>query len=753
MSNLRWVRLAPIVVVLALAMVGCSKSAQMYVERGDAQLAKGNVDAAILEYRNAIAKDPLLAAARSKLADAYIKLGNGAGALGESVRAADLLPKDADAQLKAGALLLAARRVEDAKARADKALAINPANVDALVLRANALAGLTDLDGALKEMQQALRLDPRSSFQSNLGIIQAARGNLPEAEAAFRQAVTTDPKSARAHIALAQFLWSAGKQADAESAFKAAHALEPTGAIANRALALYYLQTNRAAEAEPYFKGLAESEGAADSKLGLADYYAGTKRPADAVAVLEKLSADPQLWAVAKAKIADINYASGKTADAFRAADEVIAKYPTLAPARIVRGRLLLSDGRLDQALSDALEAVKVDPQNAEAQYLLGTIQEAKRDLDSAAKAYAEALRLNPRAAVAQVRLAGIALQRNSAASAVQLADQAASQQPGNLNAQLVLARSLLANGDLDRSTAVTQKLVEAAPQSGLVQTQAGMLALARGDKPAARAALEKALSLDSGLVEALSALVAWDLNEKKPEQARARVEGRLQKTPKNSALLVIAGRTYAATGDPAKAEEYLRKAIDADASNLDAFSTLAQLHFSQKKLDQAVAEYDKLAARQPLDVGPPTMAALILQAQGKEAEARLRYERLVEAVPRAAVAANNLAWLYASRGEQLDRALQLAQAAKAELPDHPQVNDTLGFVYLKKQLPALAIPLLRLAAEKEPGNPAFHYRLGLAYSQTEDQAAARTELERALRLKPDFSGAEDARRVLQTLK
>jgi Flp pilus assembly protein TadD len=115
-------------------------------------------------------------------------------------------------------------------------------------------------------------------------------------------------------------------------------------------------------------------------------------------------------------------------------------------------------------------------------------------------------------------------------------------------------------------------------------------------------------------------------------------------------------------------------------------------------------------------------------------------------------VASNNLAWMYASRGEQLDRALQLAQAAVAEVPDHPEFNDTLAFVYLKKHLPSLAVPPLRLAIEKAPGNPSFQYHLGLAYSETGDKAAARQALERALKLKPDFDGAEDAKRILKTL-
>jgi len=45
-----------------------------------------------------VAKDAMFGPACLKLAEAYLQQGNGAGALAESVRAADLLPNDADAQ-------------------------------------------------------------------------------------------------------------------------------------------------------------------------------------------------------------------------------------------------------------------------------------------------------------------------------------------------------------------------------------------------------------------------------------------------------------------------------------------------------------------------------------------------------------------------------------------------------------------------------------------------------------------------------
>ena len=119
---------------------------------------------------------------------------------------------------------------------------------------------------------------------------------------------------------------------------------------------------------------------------------------------------------------------------------------------------------------------------------------------------------------------------------------------------------------------------------------------------------------------------------------------------------------------------------------------------------------------------------------------------------PRAALASNNLAWLYAQQDLKLDTALNLAQAAKAEAPESASINDTLGFVYLKMKLGELAVPPLRIAVEKEPENPGFHARLGQAYALTGDKARARQELERALKLKPDFAGADEAKKVLASL-
>ena len=159
----------------------------------------------------------------------------------------------------------------------------------------------------------------------------------------------------------------------------------------------------------------------------------------------------------------------------------------------------------------------------------------------------------------------------------------------------------------------------------------------------------------------------------------------------------------------------------------------LGRLYVKQQKLDQAVAEFDAMAARQSNPVGPLTMSGIILQAQGKDALARQRFEKALAIDPRAPVAANNLAWLYAEAGQSLDVALQLAQTAVAALPDTAEVMDTLGWVYYKKRLSSSAVSTLTRTVDRDPKNPVYHYHLGLAYAQAGESARARESLERAL--------------------
>jgi Flp pilus assembly protein TadD len=169
----------------------------------------------------------------------------------------------------------------------------------------------------------------------------------------------------------------------------------------------------------------------------------------------------------------------------------------------------------------------------------------------------------------------------------------------------------------------------------------------------------------------------------------------------------------------------------------------------SQKKLDEARSELQRMASKQEKPVGPQTMIGMLFEQEGRQDEARKMYEQVLGYDSHAPVAANNLAWIMAERNENLDLALKYAQTAKAALPDSPEVSDTLGWVYYKKDLAALAVEPLRHAIDKDPKNPSYHYRLGLVYLKTGESAKAKQALQQALALNPNFPGAADAKAKL----
>jgi len=204
--------------------------------------------------------------------------------------------------------------------------------------------------------------------------------------------------------------------------------------------------------------------------------------------------------------------------------------------------------------------------------------------------------------------------------------------------------------------------------------------------------------------------------------------------------------------GNRPKAEELLRKAINVEPARLRAYSELGGFYVRQHRLDDAQAEFQEIATRDPKSTSANTMLGMLLEAQRRLPEAEKQYEATLAVDPRAAVAANNLAWLYAAGNRNLDQAVQLAKTALQQLPDDPHVTDTLGWAFYRKNMATLAIPYLESSVQKDPSDPSSFYHLGMAYAQAGQFEKAKKSLQRALGFKSDFDGAEEARKTLSQI-
>ena len=143
----------------------------------------------------------------------------------------------------------------------------------------------------------------------------------------------------------------------------------------------------------------------------------------------------------------------------------------------------------------------------------------------------------------------------------------------------------------------------------------------------------------------------------------------------------------------------------------------------------------------------------MIHEIQKKYDKAKEYYQKVLKISPKFAPAANNLAYIYAEKGENMGEALTLAQSAKEQFPDDPHISDTLGWIYYKKNVFSRAIVYLKEANEKIPNNPVIRYHLGMAYYKNGDNELAKNELKRALELDPKFPNAEEAKDTLTKLK
>jgi putative PEP-CTERM system TPR-repeat lipoprotein len=750
-------RVTAIAIVAALA-VACSRDPETakrsYLASGDQFFSQGKVKEAIVQYLNALRQDPRYGEARLKLADAYVREGDTRRAVRQFIRAADLLPDNARAQMKAGEILLLSGQFDDARTRAKRALDLEPENAEAHILIGNALLALNDPDTARAEIEEGIRLAPAGSHGFvSLGALEQAAGRRKEAETAFKKAVQADPKSVAAHLALANFHWTSRRATETGRTLQQAYSLDRDDPLVNRTLGLFQMAVGKPADAEPYFKTLARVSADPNTKILLADYYVASGRRQEAVSILQELTSDRKTRSAAELRLAELDFREGNHDRAQKRISELLDREPNNATGLMLRAALLSAAGQRDAAVKQLQAAVRASPGSAEAQFALGRAYLATNDPDLARKAFNETLRLDPQGAAAQVELSRLELIGGRPDISVQYAEQAVKSAPESLEARLALVRALLARNDLRRAEGQLHRLIKEYSEVAAVQAQMGFLAARKGNVAEATRSLTRALELDPNDLEALTALIALDFSRKNPAGAVARAEERLARTPNDPGALLLAASTYASAGDLQKSEQALRKTIELDPSNLQGYGMLGRLYLSQQRLDEALKEFDEAARQQPRPVQAHTVAGVILEVQNKPLEARKRYEMALAIDPEAPVAANNLAWMYAESGGNLDVALQLALSASRRMPDHPAIQDTLGWIYYKRGLPALAVEPFRKSIDRDPNNPVYRFHLGLAYAKLGDSPNARQALQQALTLGNNFDGAAEARKVLASLE
>ena len=177
-----------------------------------------------------------------------------------------------------------------------------------------------------------------------------------------------------------------------------------------------------------------------------------------------------------------------------------------------------------------------------------------------------------------------------------------------------------------------------------------------------------------------------------------------------------LMGLTYSQAGKLPEAEKAYKKALEKDPSRTSADFYLFNDYMRSGRTGEGLQKLNDMIKKNPRDSNTYAVKGSVYQRQGKIEEAEASYTEALKIDPYSDVAANNLAYILAEQGRDLQSALGYAQMARKKRPESPITADTLGWVYYKLGNYVLAREQARFAVSKQPGNSAFLYHLGLSY-------------------------------------
>jgi Flp pilus assembly protein TadD len=250
-----------------------------------------------------------------------------------------------------------------------------------------------------------------------------------------------------------------------------------------------------------------------------------------------------------------------------------------------------------------------------------------------------------------------------------------------------------------------------------------------------------------------LVALAASMLARKQPDQALGVLQAEIVKAPQRgdlhfalAAFANRAGRLNLAISEL----ERLLGSIPPDAKGVvEGQTLLAECYLKDQQLEKALAHMEVARKLEPDNPAVLHYLGLIYDKLGRGAEARKTYEASLKQNGNDGIVLNNLAYLIVEGGGDPDLALTYAQRARQRMPHELGFADTVGVIYLKKNLVDSALEIFEDLVRKNPGYPVFRLHLGEALLKKGETAKARKELQVALASKPSIEEAAKIKELL----
>jgi tetratricopeptide (TPR) repeat protein len=763
-----------------------------HMQRGQEYFAAQNWEKARVEFRNALQVSPDDPETRFMNARVAEKLNNISDAARLYQSTIDVNSDHLGARAALGRMYVFGGAADRAMQIIAPGLVKHPDDPELLTVRAAVRIQQKDPAGALEDAQKAHQLAPGGeNATAVLASLYQQKGDAKAAIDVVKGTLEKVPDSVDLRQVLASLYAGVGEDALAEEQLKKIIQLKPTELRHRVNLALSYVRSKKLDDAESTLKEAIKAlPSSPDPKLAFVDFLATQRSPERGTQALQEfIVSDPKNYQLqfglgelqmrsnhldeavatykriiasdkdgvqglqARLRIAAINVTARHLDEASKLVAEVLQKNPQDNDALILRGNIALEQKDAPSAIADLRAVLRDQPRSVGLMRTLARAYTTNGDAALAEDSLRSAMEIAPHDIPVKLDLAQLLRESGRAQQSVAIVEDAVKAAPENGAAREALVRSYLAAGDMEAGRRAAEDLKLTAPKSAAGPYLAGLIAHAQRRLDDAQREYEKALALQPSL-DTLTAYSRLDLERGRGAAAIARMQTVADADSHNAVARNLLGELYVATKDPAKAQEAFTQATQAAPKWWVAYRNLALVKASLKDIPGAVATYQSGIQATDYQVGLVSDLATVFERQNRIDDAIRLYEELYKRQPRLELAANNLAMLlitYKKDQASLDRARDLsAPFATSQIVAY---LDTHGWVRFKRGEFMQAVPVLERAVSESPDSKMLRFHLGMAQYRAGQREQAIANLEKALDGGAKFSGADEARSALTSLK
>ena len=409
----------------------------------------------------------------------------------------------------------------------DKALSLEPGNVDSGIARAIALSENGDQDAATASLQQIVKTHPDLPVAHfNLGTVYANQKSFRQAADEFREASRLTQADPEARFALAKCLVFLAEYSEAIPILKAYLANHPKAFEPHYLLGLSYRGLEQYPQAEEQLRSAAAIEpDHADLQYNLGLVILRSGRAKEAVPHLQKAiqldpaAEGPRLQLAIALKGLNQTQQSAKVYQDVRQTEQanLLKNQFTTEGAK---ANQLLASGQAAQAAEVYRQMLQIQPRDAHTYYNLSLALDMDGKFPAERQALETAIKLDPTLAQARSKLGVLDMSQGHPDDAIQNFKKAIELDPQLTEAQLNLATIYDGRGQVKEAEALLRQAIEEDPKYAQARFNLGMVLAQQGRFPEAEAELETAVSLDGTNLNAQTALAEVRAREGKSESS-----------------------------------------------------------------------------------------------------------------------------------------------------------------------------------------------------------------------------------------